>query len=164
MERRQPSATRVRRTARWSAALFALLVAATATARLVVPGEGASADANPVLGRLTAAIEAGDHESMAGLIHPDGVRLSLGPLPERISELTSAQAFYYFKTLFQSRRTVRFACHKRPTTDEDRLLASAIWRFERTDTGATVRQRLLITLTRSDDGWYVTEITALRGS
>jgi hypothetical protein len=134
------------------------LAAGMAAARIVVPTE----EAVPVLTSVEEAVRAGDHAAMAGLLSPQGVRLNLGPLAERSSDLTPSQAFYYFKTLFQDRQTLEFAFEKHQEVDGGRLHAVAVWRFAEPAAGPETRQRVLFTLAHGSDGWKVTEITAWR--
>lgn len=140
------------------AAACVALTAGGAAARIVVPAD----DAIPVLASIETAVGAGDHEAMAGLLSPHGVRLNLGPVAERCSDLTPSQAFYYFKTLFQDRQTLEFAFEKHQEVDGGRLHAVAVWRFAEPVAGPQTRQRVLFTLAHGSGGWKVTEITAWR--
>ena len=140
------------------ATLCLVLGGGVAAARIVVPAE----DAIPVLASIEAAVRAGDHEAMAGLLSEHGVRVNLGPVAERTSDLTPSQAFYYFKTLFQDRQTLEFAFEKHQEVDGGRLHAVAIWRFAGPVAGPETRQRVLFTLAHGSGGWKVTEITAWR--
>jgi hypothetical protein len=140
---------------RFLVAACVVLTASTAAARIVVPAD----EALPVLTTIETAFRVGDHESLARLLSAHGVRLNLGPVADRDSELTPSQAYYYFKTLFQDRRTREFAFAKHQEVDGGRLHAVATWRF----TAAAVdSQRVLFTLAHESDGWKVTEITAWR--
>jgi hypothetical protein len=138
-------------------------IAVTAGARLVVPEQAGSPATEPVLDRLERAILTADHRSLADLMHEDGVRLELSPVAERSSHLTPEQAFYYFRNLLASRRTLRFEFRKSQSSGDTRMHAMAIWRWERADGGRVESRRLLFTLARGADGWRVTEITTLRG-
>jgi len=149
-----------------AAALLPLAPAAgpaAAHAALVVPEEPAPPAASAVLRRIEAAFLAGDHAGLADLVHPDGVRVALAPQPERTSELTAAQAHYYFKNLFQSRRTVRFDYLRDGATADGRVHAVAVWRHAQTDSGEVTARRLLFTLASDPSGWRLTEIMTLRG-
>lgn len=119
--------------------------------------------ARSVLEELAAAIVRGDHGAVAELVHPDGVRVGLGPDPERISELTPGQAHYYFKVLFQSRRSLGFEYMRRHAVTPERVLVRAVWRHRGVDRDEDTAQRLLVTVARHDHGWRLTELTALRG-
>lgn len=148
-----------------SVALAAVAVAAVAivglaggaAARIVVPTE----DAVPVLTSLEDAFRAGDHEALTALLSAQGVRVSLGPVADRTSEMTPNQAYYYFKSLFQDRQTVAFAFEKHQEVDGGRLQAVALWRYG-SPAATQTRQRLLFALVHESDGWRVTEITAWR--
>ncbi len=140
------------------AAACLLLAGGGAAARIVVPAE----EALPVLASLETAVRVGDHEAMAGLLSEHGVRVNLGPMAERSSDLTPSQAFYYFKTLFQDRQTLEFAFEKHQEVDGGRLHAVAVWRFAEPAAGPETRLRVLFTLVHGSGGWKVTEITAWR--
>lgn len=149
------------------AALACLLLAAVASgpasARLA-PGEPeVPVAARAVLEELAAAITRGDHGAVADLVHPDGVRVGLGPDPERIGELTPGQAHYYFKALFQSRRSLDFEYLRHHAGTRERVLVRAVWRHRGVDQDEVTAQRLLVTVTFHADGWRLTELTALRG-
>ncbi|HOX25652.1 MAG TPA: hypothetical protein PLL30_11215 [Candidatus Krumholzibacteria bacterium] len=152
---------------RIEAVLVGLVALAALSARadggVVVPAGELDGAARSALDRIAAAVENGDYETLAAAMHPDGVRLNLAPQQDRASELTPAQAYYYFKNLFQVRRTIRFAYQKRQYSGDDRLLAVSAWRCERTDRGTVETRRLLFTLARTGADWWVTEIADLRG-
>lgn len=139
-------------------AAVCLSLAGAASARIVVPAD----EVLPVLASIETACRIGDHDALTGLLDAHGVRLNLGPLPERTSDLTPSQAYYVFKTLFQDRRTVEFSFEKHQEVDGGRLHAVATWVFTTPASGPETRQRVLFTLAHGDDGWKVTEITAWR--
>lgn len=144
--------------------LLATILVASAGARIVVPSDSVPDDVQPMLERLRQAFEDGDHEALTALMHTDGVRLGLGPQPERTSLMTPAQAHYYFKNRFQLHRTIRFSFLKHQhASGPDRLHSVVVWQWERTDTGRGGSQRLLLVLTRDAGNWRVSEMTALRG-
>lgn len=151
---------------RWfvMAAVMYVVAASEPAGAEIVTGESTPPEAaREVLDQVAQAVRAGDHVALASLVHPDGIRLSMGPDPERISELTAAQAHYYFKALFRSQRTGRFEFLRRQTGDRERVFATATWRSTRTDTGNAVVTRLLVTLASHESGWRITELAALRG-
>ena len=143
--------------------LLAVPALTAATAAVVVPEAAAPPEARRTLGRIQAAFDAADHAGLASLVHADGVRVALSPQPERSSELTAAQAHYYFKTLFQTGRTVGFSYVRESATDDQRVHAVAVWRQAAVDTGRTVPRRLFFTLGLDGTVWRITEILALRG-
>ncbi len=143
--------------------LLIVTVVPAAMAAVVVPEAAAPPEARRVLGQIRAAFEAADHAALAALVHADGVRVALSPQPERSSELTAAQAHYYFKTLFQSGRTERFSYVRDSVTGDHRVHAVAVWRQAESDTGRTVPRRLLFTLGLDGELWRITEILTLRG-
>lgn len=144
-------------------AILLLLLATTTSARILLPSDAEQTAREPVLAQLTAAFDAGDHQTLADLVDPGGVRLELSPAADRSTELLPAQAFYYFRNLFEGRQTVRFEIEKSQSTGDTRLHAMAVWRYERTDVGGAEERRLLFTLTGGPGNWRLIEITALRG-
>ncbi len=165
MVRTQPQA-RARSIHGLATALAALLVSlatGSAAARVVIAADDVPADVAPILSRLSLAFTSGDHEDLVALIHPDGIVVSLGPQVDRTSVMTPAQAHYYFKNLFQLRRTLRFSFIRQQMTGPDRLHAVAVWHWERSDSGRAGSHRLLFTVVRAEGQWRVSEITALRG-
>ncbi|MEZ4387798.1 MAG: nuclear transport factor 2 family protein [Candidatus Krumholzibacteriia bacterium] len=143
--------------------LAVLLTAGAAAARLEPADPDVPIEARRVLEQLAQAFTDGDHRAVADLVHPDGIRLGLGPDPERISELTAAQAHYYFKALFQTRQTLSFEYLRHHAATGDRVLARAVWRSRGANQGTADMQRVLVTLARHEQGWRLTELTALRG-
>jgi len=144
-------------------ALTLVAFSVPAAGRIVVPAEPVPDDVHPVLAQIGAAFEAGDHETLATLMHPDGVNIGLAPQEDRSRLMTPAQTHYYFKNLFQQRRTMRFEFVKHQLAGGERLHAVAAWRWERTDNGRLGSQRLMLTLARAAGRWRVTELTSLRG-
>lgn len=136
-----------------------------AAARVIVPAADTPPQMQSLLQRLSLAFETDDHEDLAALLHPDKVRIALGPQLDRENEMTPAQAHYYFKNLFQSRQTVRFGWLKQQLTGAERCHAVAVWHWERTGSGQVGSQRLLVTFGRAaaGDHWRITAIKALRG-
>ena len=142
---------------------LALLPVMPAAARIMVPVEHPPPAVRVLLDGLDRAFRDGDHEALVSLLHPHGVRICLGPQADRASVMTPAQAHYYFKNLFQMRRTSRFALLKRHQSEHERFLAMAVWHWEEADGGRPATQRLLFDLVKADGLWRVAEITALRG-
>lgn len=140
-----------------------LVLAVTAPANIVVSDDQVTTAARATLARIEDAFIASDHRALGDLVHPDGVRLGIGPEAERISELTPAQAFYYFKSLFAGGSTEQFEFLRQRTAHGERVLAVATWRRMRDERGGPDMSRLLITISRHEDGWRITEMTSLRG-
>jgi hypothetical protein len=130
---------------------------------VVIEDDAVPAAAQGVLERIADAFVASDHGALGDLVHPDGVRLGLGPEADRISELTPAQAFYYFKALFKSGRTEQFDYLRERVTRDDRVLAVATWRRVPSGHGGVEMRRVLVTITRHARGWRITGMTALSG-
>jgi len=143
--------------------LLAVPALTAAMAAVVVPEAAPPPAARRTLAHVQAAFEAADHAGLAALVHADGVRVALSPQPERSSELTAAQAHYYFKTLFQAGRTVGFSYVRESATADQRVHAVAVWRQAELDTGRTAARLLLFTLGLDGTVWRITEILALRG-
>ncbi len=143
--------------------LLAVPAITAATAAVVVPEAAAPPEARRTLAEIRGAFDTADHALLAALVHADGVRVAMSPQPERSSELTAAQAHYYFKTLFRSGRTMGFDYVRESGTGDARVHAVAVWRQAEHDTGRTVPRRLLFTLGLDGTLWRITEILTLRG-
>ncbi len=156
-----PVVGRVRAVAPVLVAVLAL--APPASARVVIDDDAVPAAAQGVLERIADAFQASDHHALGDLVHPDGVRLGLGPEADRISELTPAQAYYYFKALFRSGRTEQFEYLRERSARGDRVLAMATWRRVPAEHGGVEMRRVLVTIARHTGGWRITGMTALSG-
>ena len=87
-----------------------------------------------------------------------------GQRPDRISELTPAQAHYYFKVQFRSRRSLeQFEYLRERSARGDRVLAMATWRRVPAEHGGVEMRRVLVTIARHTGGWRITGMTALSG-
>lgn len=143
--------------------MLAMAVSGAANARLAPDDDGVPIAARAVLEALSGAMIRGDHGAVAELVHPDGIRVGLGPDPERISELTPGQAHYYFKSLFHSRRSLGFEYLRHHAGTQERIVVRAVWRYRGVEQEQATAQRLLATVVHHDHGWRLTELTALRG-
>lgn len=161
--RRIPFRMRVLSGTAAAACLAAAMLVLPAPARVVLPADDQPAEAQFLQARLSHAFRAGDHELLVSYLHPDGAQIALGPTVDRASLMTPAQAHYYFKNLFQARRTASFEFLRQHRSQPDRMHAMAAWRWERTDGGPPAGQRLLFAMVYHDGYWRVTEITAVRG-
>lgn len=143
--------------------LLAMAGSVPADARLTPADQDVPIAARAVLEVLADAMAHGDHVAVADLIHPDGIRVGLGPDPERIGELTAGQAHYYFKALFQSRHSLGFEYLRHHAGTPERVVVRAVWRYRGIEQDKAAAQRLLITIVQDAGGWRLTELTALRG-
>ncbi len=148
--------------------LLALLVAAAAFAAASAPAglvreeSTAPADARAVFERVRQAFEAGDQQALADLVHEDGLRVRAGGPGARDTDYSPSQAFYYFKNLFQTRRSVSFTYIRMEESSEgQRVHAMAAWSHRTRGGDADQEWRLVIVLTRQGDTWRLSEITTI---
>lgn len=144
---------------------------------LVVLGSGAAAEAVLVtdrpatedaavadlFARMTSAWRAGDARAAADLVHPDGLAVTSGPNADRRTHYSPAQAYYYFKNLFQSQETVAFGFDKiQGGGDSPRAHGMATWTRRRPGQEREQVIRLMCVLGRAGDRWMLTEIHTIR--
>ena len=135
-----------------------------AGARIVKTDE-AAADRDPrgVFGRIAEAWEAGDQQALADLVHETGLRVTSGGNPERSTHYSPSQAFYYFKNLFQSYRTLLLTFDKmQDATAGDRVHGMAVWQRRRPDSERVQEVKLVFVLARQEDRWQLVEINKIR--
>ncbi len=142
--------------------LVLLVLPQTAAADLVRDakplGEG---QPRPVFARIEAAWEAGDIDALAALVHPDGLRVR-GGAGFRSTSYSPNQAFYYFKNLFQSGRTLAFDFQRKQDAKGPRAHAMAVWRFQRGGSDREQESRLVLVLERVGKTWRLAEINTVR--
>jgi hypothetical protein len=146
------------------AALFTLAVAGAADARIVKgPGGGAETDPRMVFGRIARAWEDGDQQTLADLVHASGLKVTSGGDPDRDTHYSPSQAFYYFKNVFQTHRTMVFLFEKTQDGSEgDRVHGMAVWKRRRPDSDRVEELRLVCIMARQGDGWRLAEINTIR--
>lgn len=144
--------------------LAAALLPAAAGAVIVRDGAPAQDGSAEVFARIRSAMEAGDEQALAGLVHQDGLRVRTGGATARDVEYSPSQAFYYFKNLFQARRTVSFVFTRtEQPSSGDRIHAMALWSYDHPSRRGVEpgEVRLLLVLGRQGDAWRLIEITTI---
>lgn len=161
----------LRRAPRPSAAwlvLLALALPAVAAAQADSAGvtetePGRRVHPRVVFDAVAVAWEAADHAALAEMVAPEGVRIAIAPQPERETDYSPSQAFYFFKSLFRSTRTDSFAFRRiRKEAGGGLVHAVADWSYRRAGGDAPVQDRLFFTLTQGRSGWGLSEIRAVR--
>ncbi|MFO7655345.1 MAG: hypothetical protein R6X25_16210 [Candidatus Krumholzibacteriia bacterium] len=147
----------------WRAAVVVLVAVASlapaAGARLVLERHSQAA---ATLHALAGHWRIEDHAALAELVASEGVRIAIGPVPDRENLYSPSQSFYFFKNLFQDLESEAFVVETQQDGDQGRAHAVARWRFRRSGADRTEEMRLVISLVRGPDGWAVGEIRALR--
>lgn len=151
------------RSAAIAVALGMILGAGPAAAGIVKdPATSPPADARAVFELVKQAFESGDQQVLADLVHADGLRVKAGGPGARDTDYSPSQAFYYFKNLFQARRTVTFEFARMTEAPSgDRVHALAQWTHRRSGRDEDDRWRLVIVLSRQGDAWRLAEITTI---
>jgi len=146
-----------------AAALVAAVLAATTAAAGLVRDDAAlpAPDARAVFELVKQAFEAEDQQVLADLVHEDGLRVHSGT-GGRDTEYSPSQAFYYFKNLFQSHRTVSFTyLRMEEAAAGERVHAMAQWTHRAPDSGESRDTRLVFVLSRQGKTWRLTELTTI---
>ncbi len=146
------------------ALLAAALLPATAGAAIVRDGQPAGDGSAEVFARIRTAIESGNQQALADLVHEDGLRVRTGGAAARDVEYSPSQAFYYFKNLFQARRTVSFVFTRtEQASPGDRVHAMALWSYDHPGRPGDEPDevRLMLVLGRQGDAWRLIEITTI---
>lgn len=130
---------------------------------LVRDGRAAPAtDARAVFELVRQAFEQGDQQVLADLVHEDGLRVRSGGTNGRDTDYSPSQAFYYFKNLFQTHRTVAFVYQRmEETAVGERVHALARWTHRRPSHDEDLELRLVIVLSRQGEAWRLAEITTI---
>lgn len=130
-------------------------------------GQGGSAlDATGpghVFDAIASAWSQDDQQGLADRVHPDGLRVDLAGNRERSINYSPSQAFYFFKNLFQSQRTLSFRFQR--TQDEakgERAHGLAAWRFRRPSSEYVKETKLVFVLELHEGRWMLSEITTIK--
>jgi len=154
----------------WRAALplvlavgVVLLPADPARAKLVRDQDTAVNAPRVVFGRIVEAWEDGDEQTLADLIHEDGLRVTTSAAGERVSNYSPSQAYYYFRNLFQSHRTLLFEFEMmQDATAGARVHGMATWKRRRPDSEIIQIVKLVCILVQQDEQWKLAEINTIR--
>ena len=146
------------------AVILIILLVGPAAADLVRDGEPDSAD-DPVavFQAIREAWVQEDQERLAELVHHDGLQVNNPESANRYVSYSPSQSFYYFRNLFLTHDTDAFILSRvQETGDAPRIHALAMWHRHRTGSDREETLRLMIVLTREDDGWGLAEINTIR--
>jgi len=138
-------------------------LAPIAPARAELVRDGAPpTDARAVYELVRVAFETGDEQVLADLVHVDGLQVRSGGTGSRDAEYSPSQAYYYFRNLFQSHRTVAFVYLRREESAAgERIHALARWTHRQSGREGEKELRLVIVLRRQDAAWRLAEITTI---
>lgn len=104
-----------------------------------------------------------DHTTLSQLVADEGVRIAIAPDPKRDSQYSPSQAFYFFKSLFQSSETDSFEFRRLQNDSESGSVHAMVeWLYHREGSDKPVHERLFFTLSQEQAGWGVTSIRAVR--
>jgi len=142
----------------------ALLTAGNrAEAKLVRDKDTDSNAPREVFGLIAQAWEQGDEQALADLVHTDGLRVTTGGRDERVSNYSPSQAFYFFRNLFQSHRTLLFEFEMmQDGTAGAQVHGMATWKRRRPDSTKIQDVKLVCILVQQGDQWKLAEINTIR--
>ncbi len=147
-------------------AVFGLLLtlSGAADAGLVKTPDGSPEnDPRMAFGRIARAWEDGDQQALAEMVHQTGLKVTAGGNPERSTHYSPSQAFYYFKNVFQTHRTMVFFFEKtQDASGGDRVHGMAVWKRRRPDSDRIQELKLVCVLARQGDRWMLVEINTIR--
>lgn len=135
-----------------------------ADARIVKNRDGAEAnDPRMVFGMIARAWEDGDQQTLADLVHEAGLKVTTGGTADRTTHYSPSQAFYYFKNMFQTHRTLILIFEKmQDASAGDRVHSMAVWKRRRPDSERIQELKLVFVLARQGDQWRLVEINKIR--
>jgi len=120
-------------------------------------------DPKMVFGRIARAWEEGDQQTLADLVHEAGLKVTTGGTAGRTSHYSPSQAFYYFKNMFQTHRTLIFTFEKmQDASAGERVHGMAVWQRRRPDSERIQELKLVCVLARQGDQWMLAEINKIR--
>jgi len=138
-------------------------VTTVAEAKLVRDKDAGSNAPRAVFGRIAQAWEAGDEQVLADLVHTDGLRVTSGPGAGRANNYSPSQAFYFFRNLFQSHRTLLFEFEMmQDATAGAQVHGMATWKRRRPDSEKIQDVKLVCILVQQGDQWKLAEINTIR--
>ncbi len=143
--------------------LLATLTAPT-DARIVKDEEESSgSDPQQAFNLIATAWQNGDQQALADLVHETGLKVTSGATADRATHYSPSQAFYYFKNMFQTHRTLLFQFEKtQDTPAADRVHGMAVWKRRRPDSERIKELKLVCVLARQGDQWRLVEINKIR--
>jgi len=143
--------------------LLVMAPAAPTVAKLVRDKDAATLAPREVFGDIARAWEEGDEQALAALIHEDGLRVTNSQAGKRVSNYSPSQAYYFFRNLFQSHRTLLFEFEMmQDATAGARVHGMATWKRRRPDSEKIQSIKLVCILIQQDDLWKLAEINTIR--
>jgi len=120
-----------------------------------------SASADSIFIAIANAWNDVDEQTLADLVHPDGVRINTGGKGDRLTRYSPSQAYYFFKNLFQKRQTLKFSFVRvQENDDHDRTHALAVWKWQ--SEGKDREDRFVFVLRFKQDRWLLSEINSIK--
>ncbi len=139
------------------------ILAARATAELVRDRDNENNAPRSVFGTIARAWEEGDEQALADLIHEDGLQVTNNQAGKRVSHYSPSQAYYFFRNLFQSHRTLLFEFEMmQDATAGARVHGMATWKRRRPNSEGIQIVKLVCILSQQDDQWKLAEINTIR--
>jgi len=143
--------------------VLVIVMAGQATAKLVKEKGTAANAPRAIFGQIAVAWEEGDEQALADLIHADGLQVTTGRSGERTSHYSPSQAYYYFRNVFQSHRTLLFEFEMmQDATAGVRVHGMATWKRRRPDSENIQVVKLVCVLIQQDEQWKLAEINTIR--
>jgi hypothetical protein len=129
---------------------------------LALSSIGAADSADSVFAAMSAAWQAGDELLMAGLVHENGLRVTLGGEDERFITYSPDQSFYYFQDLFHGRRTLQFQFRRLPDPAESkRIMGIVEWKIRLSGQEKTGEMKWMAVFTRQGPRWRISELNSI---
>lgn len=146
----------------WAVAL-GLLFGHPASAKLVKDRSEEADAPRRVFGQIVQAWEDGDEQTLADLVGAEGLRVTNGYAEERVSHYSPSQAYYFFRNMFQSHRTLVFEFEMmQDAAAGARVHGVATWKRRRPDSEVIQVIKLVCILDQQDGHWKLAEINTIR--
>jgi len=134
-----------------------------AEARLVMDKDATVNAPREVFGLIATAWEEGDEETLANLVFGDGLKVTNKRTSSRDNHYSPSQAYYFFRNLFQSHRTLLFEFEMMQDADAGaRVHGMAVWKRRRPDSEIVQELKLVCILIQEDSQWKLAEINIIR--
>ncbi len=134
-----------------------------ASARLIMDKSEEANAPRGVFGAIAQAWEAGDEETLAALVHGDGLKVTSVRSGKRDSRYSPSQAYYYFRNIFQAHRTLLFEFEMMQDAEAGaRIHGLAVWKRRRPDSEIVQEIKLVCILIKENDQWKLAEINTIR--
>jgi len=125
--------------------------------------EAAPASPDSLLVIIADAWIQGDERALADIVHPDGVRINSGNRGDRLTRYSPSQAFYFFKNLFQKRKTTEFSFVRvQDRDDQDLTHAKALWLWHQDGASQDKEEEFIFVIRLKEDRWFLSEINSIK--